>query len=72
MSPLSPDFRTVSYAHCFPMQDVWIFGKLTTRGLAKCVGARFFHGVLFSFITRAPSAALIFLRRKTNFTHTYD
>lgn len=28
MNPLSPDLQTISYAHCFVMQDVWIFNVL--------------------------------------------
>lgn len=28
MNPLSPDLQTISYAHCFVMQDVWIFAEL--------------------------------------------
>jgi len=47
MNPLSPDFRIVSYAHCFPMQDVWILGKLT-RSLAEI--SRAFDGFA---VTRA-------------------
>lgn len=58
MNPLSPDLRIVSYAHCFPMQDVWILGKfcITWSREMKHVSDEYLSIVhkIFSF-TRFPT-----------------
>jgi len=68
MNPLSPDFQIVSYAHCFPMQDVWILGKLT-RSLAEIRRAR--SAVLRDVsVTRRTTSTriLVICMNKVNFT----
>jgi len=64
MNPLSPDFRTVSYAHCFLMQDVWILGKLT-RSLAEI------WRVLGGFARRMCNARDYHRARPRRLSHLY-
>lgn len=42
MNPLSPDLQTISYAHCFMMQDVWILNVFRKRNFPNAAFMTYF------------------------------